>query len=383
MRQIRIGMIGYKFMGKAHSQGFKDQPIFFPIGVDPVLKVICGRDKGAVREAASNYGWQDYETDWRKVVARGDVDLVDITTPNDMHREIAVAAAEAGKDILCEKPMARNLSEAKEMVRAVESAGVKHMIAFCNRRVPAITLAKQLIEEGKIGKIYHWRCSWLADWCVDPLQPFVWRNSRDVAGSGALGDIGSHMVDLSQYLVGEIVNVNGVMKTYISERPIEKGSQRMLSVGVDDAAAFIARFENDALGIFELSRCATGNKERYGFEINGSKGAVRFDYNHLNELQFFSSKDNSREQGFRCITLGGDVAHPYTNKWGWGGGHGESGYGDLFTYQAYELFQSILTDQMPQPNFLDGLRNQAVLEAVKVSAQENRWVEVDQLLRQI
>lgn len=381
MREVRIGLIGYKFMGKAHTQGFKDLPIFYETGITPLMKVICGRHKEAVKHAAQQYGWDEYETDWRKVVSRKDIDLIDIITPNDTHKEIVVAAAEAGKDIICEKPLARNLAEAQEMLRAVEKAGVKHMVAFCNRCVPAIALARELIKEGKLGRIYHWRGSWIADWCIDPKSPLVWRLQRDIAGSGALGDIGSHMVDLARYLVGEIDSVIGITETFIKERSLLDDPDRIGKVDVDDACLFLARFESGALGSFEVTRVATGNKERYGFEINGSKGSLRFNYNHMDELYYFSRQDQPKEQGFRTIFLGGDKDHPYVGtKWGWGGGHGESGYGDLFTFQAYELMKAIANDTMPSPNFQDGVRCQAVLEAVGKSVEEGHWIKIKELM---
>ncbi len=376
MRKLNVGLIGYKFMGKAHSYGYKNLPLFFGPQYQPVMKVICGRNEEAVKAAAEQYGWEEYATDWQTVIERDDIDLIDVSTPGDTHRDISIAAARAGKNVICEKPLANNLAEAEEMLAAVQEAGVKHMTAFNFRRIPAVTLAKEFIEEGKLGRIYHWRATWLSDWIVDPGFPLVWRLQKDKAGSGALGDIGSHIVDLARYLVGEIEAVVGMTETFVKERPLLDDPTKRGQVTVDDAALFLARFESGAIGSFEATRFAGGDKERVGFEINGSKGCLRFNYNYFNELHFFSWEDPPREQGFKTIYVG-DERHPYVKHW-WPNGHFIH-YGSLFVNQAYELVKALANDEMPVPNFEDGVKCQAVLEAVERSVEEERWIRPAEL----
>ncbi len=377
MKEINIGLIGYKFMGKAHSYGYKNLPLFFGPEYQPVLKVICGRNEAALKAAAKQFGWEEYETDWRKVVERADVDLIDVSSPGYLHAEMSIAAAQAGKDVICEKPLANNLAEAREMLAAVEEAGVKHMIAFNFRRIPAVALAKEFIEEGRLGRICQWRATWLSDWVMSEDLPLVWRLQKDKAGSGALGDIGSHIIDLARFLVGDIESVVGMWETFKKERPLMDDPTKSGQVTVDDAVIFLARFENGVIGSFEATRYAGGDKERVGFEINGEKGSLRFNYNYFNELHFFSWEDPPREQGFKTIYVG-DPAHPYVKNW-WPNGHFIH-YGSIFVNQAYELFKALAHNEMPVPNFEDGVQCQAVLEAVEKSIAEQRWVRPAELL---
>ncbi|MGQ9627685.1 MAG: Gfo/Idh/MocA family protein [Anaerolineae bacterium] len=377
MQDINVGLIGYKFMGKAHSLGYLNLPLIFGSDYRVGMKVLCGRDEEAVRAAAQNYGWEGWETDWRKVVEREDINLVDVSTPGDTHAEISIAAARAGKNIICEKPLANNLSEAKEMLAAAQEAGVKHMVAFNFRRIPAVALAREFIQEGKLGQIYHWRATWLSDWLMSRDFPLVWRLEKEKAGSGSLGDIGSHVVDLARFLVGEIEEVIGTWETFCKERPLVEDPTKKGRVTVDDATLFLARFANGAIGSFEVTRFAGGNKERVGFEINGEKGSLRFNYNYFNELHYFSWDDPPREQGFKVIYVG-DPQHPYVRNW-WPNGHFEH-YGSLFVNQAYELVRSLQAGEMPTPNFEDGVECQAVLEAVEKSIRERSWVRPADLL---
>jgi len=298
-RKVNVGMIGYSFMGKAHSFGYKNMPMFFDCEAAPVMKAICGRKEEGVRAAADRYGWESYETDWRKLVARDDIDLVDVCTPGDLHVEMSIAAAEAGKIVFCEKPLAKSLANAKKMLEAVEKAGVKHMVGFNYRAVPAIALAKRLIDEGRIGELYHFRGVYLQDWIVDPEFPFVWRLDKEIAGSGPLGDLAAHTVDIARFLVGDIDEVVAMEKTFVKERPLPaeaiKGDGLAVQAGggraevtVEDATMFLAKFNNGALGTFEATRFASGRKNFNGFEINGSKGSLVFNFEEMNKLQYQS-----------------------------------------------------------------------------------------------
>ncbi len=380
-KKVRIGLVGYKFMGKAHSHAYLDMPKFFTTDAVPVMKAICGRNEEGVKEAAKNFGWESYETSWERLVKRDDIDLIDISTPNDTHRDITIAAAEAGKDIFCEKPLAMNVAQAEEMLASVKKAGVKHMVGFNYRTVPAIGLAKRLIDEGRIGQIYHYRAVYLQDWIVDPDFPLVWRLKKEVAGSGVHGDLNAHTIDLARYLVGEFDEVVGMNKTFIEERlvPLEEGElaakagKEKGKVTVDDATLFLTRFKNGAIGSFEATRFATGRKNRERFEINGSKGSIVFNFEQMNELQFFSTDDPQHAQGFKRI-LATDSTHPYMQAW-WPPGH-IIGYEHTFVHEVYELMQSIAEDRMPTPDFMDGVRCQEVMEAVDRSIEKKGWVKV-------
>ncbi len=382
-RTINIGLVGYGFMGRAHSTAYRQAWPFFQPRLKPVMKAICGRNEAAVRQAADSLGWETYETSWEQLVDREDIDLIDICTPGDSHRDIAVAAAEAGKHVFCEKPLANSLGEAKEMLAAVEEAGVKHMVNFNYRRVPAVQLAKQLINEGTIGEIRHWRAAYLQDWIVDPGFPLVWRLRREKAGSGALGDIGAHIIDLARFLVGEITDIIGMTATFIKERPLPTNmldlpaaaSTQRGKVTVDDGMAFLAHFDKGAIGTFEATRLATGRKNHARFEINGSRGSLVFNLERMNELQFYSLHDAPHLRGFRTILVTESV-HPYINAW-WPPGHG-LGYEHTFTHAVVDLLNAVAEDRMPQPDFAQGVRVQAVLEAVEESWVQKKWVQVQE-----
>lgn len=386
MSTIRVGMVGYKFMGKAHSNAYRALPMFFPASLRPEMKAICGRDAAALEAARAQFGWEDAETDWRKLIARDDIDLIDINAPSDAHKQIAIAAAEAGKHLFCEKPLALSLADAREMLDAAERAGVKHMIGFNYRFATAVQLAKKLIAEGRIGQIYHIRAVFLQDWIIDPEFPLVWRLQKDVAGSGSLGDLGAHSIDLARFLVGEFKEVIGMNETFVKERPLP-GSMTGLSasgsaggergpVTVDDATLFMARFEGGALGSFEATRFAAGHRCTNAFEINGSKGSIKFDFERMNELEVYFTEDAADVQGFRRV-LATDAAHAYMDAW-WPAGH-TIGYEHTFTHEVLELMTAFAEDRQPTPSFVDGVRCQEVLEAVDRSIAERRWVSVSEL----
>lgn len=384
--KLNVGLIGYKFMGKAHSNAFQRIGMFFEPSRKIVMKAICGRNESWVRESAQKYGWEGYETSWEKLVRRDDIDMVDITTPSNFHKEIAIAAAENGKHVFCEKPLALNLKDAREMLKAAERNNIKHQIGFNYRFVPAIQLAKKLIDKGKIGKIYHFRGTYLQDFIVDPLFPLVWRLDKEVAGSGSLGDLGAHIIDVARFLVGEFDRVIGINKTFIKERPLvermtglsgkAQSDAPMGEVTVDDATIFLAEFKNGALGSIEATRFANGHKNAMSFEINGSKGSIKFEFERMNELQYFSSEDEEGVQGFRLIQATEGI-HPYMQAW-WPAGH-VIGYEHTFVHELYEFTEAIAKDRHPEPDFNDGVKCSQVLEAVDLSIEERQWVEVDSL----
>ena len=387
MKEIKVALIGYKFMGKAHSFAYKNVSLFFDLPVKPVMKVICGRTEKAVSQAREKFGWEEYETDWKKVVERKDIDLIDITTPPNAHKDIAIEAAKNGKIVFCEKPLASTLKDAYQMLEAVEKYGVKHAICFNYRKLPAIGLAKKLIDEGKIGKIYHMRAVYLQDWIVDPDFPLVWRLQKSVAGSGAHGDLNAHLIDMARYLVGEFDEVIGISETFIKERPVLKEKEELETglgefkekaeekgiVDVDDATIFLVRFKNGAIGSFEATRFAPGRKNGQRFEINGSKGSIVFNLERLNELEYYSREDEKGTQGFRTI-IATDPSHPYAANW-WPAGH-IIGYGEAFVNMVADIFNSIAKGENPSPNFYDGVKCQEVLEAVDQSIKERKWIKV-------
>jgi len=384
-KSINVGMIGYKFMGKAHSHAYRDVSMFFETETIPVMKVICGRTEQALAEAAKRFGWENYETSWKKVIQKDNIDLIDINTPNNTHRDIAVAAAKAGKAIICEKPLARNLSEAEEMLNEVEKAGVKHMICFNYRKVPALALARELIQNNELGKIYHFRAQYLQDWITDPEFPLVWRLKKELSGTGANGDLNSHVIDLARFLVGEISQVIGMQETFITQRPELKTGKELTTgltaqsrkemgeVTVDDATLFLAKFTNGALGSFEATRLANGRRNGLRLEINGSKGSLMFELENMNELWLYSCQDPKGTQGFRRIQVN-EAEHPYINAW-WPPGH-IIGYEHTFVHIVYDFLKAIDENKMPSPNFRDGVECQKVLEAVEKSAKEERWMKV-------
>jgi predicted dehydrogenase len=369
-------------MGRAHSNAYRQVASFFPdVALHPALHVLCGRDATAVRQAADQLGWAEVETDWRALVARDDIGLIDISTPGESHAEIAIAAAERGKHIFCEKPLANTLAEAQQMLAAVQRAGVVGMVNFNYRRVPAVLLAKQLIEEGRIGQIYHWRAVYLQDWIMDPNFPLVWRLRKNAAGAGALGDLGAHIIDLARMLVGEIAAVNGLTTTFIKERPLEAATTSGLGaeagvgtgeVTVDDAGLFLARFANGAVGSFEATRFAKGRANYNSFEINGSKGSIVFDLQRMNELNVFFDDDPPDVRGFRNILVT-EGAHTYMSAW-WPAGH-IIGWEHTFTHTVLDLLNGIASGKSPAATFEDGVRCQAVLDAVEHSANDGGWVE--------
>ncbi|MGN6563896.1 MAG: Gfo/Idh/MocA family protein [Thermomicrobiales bacterium] len=380
MAEIGIGMIGYKFMGRAHSNGWRQVGHFFDVDPQPRLRAICGRDEAATRDAAITLGWEGYETDARQLIARDDIGIVDVCTPGNTHHDLALAAIQAGKHVICEKPLANTLAEAREMRDAAAQADVVNMVNFNYRRVPAVQLAKRLIAEGRIGTVRHWRAVYLQDWIVDPEFPLVWRLRKELAGSGALGDLGAHIVDLSHYLVGPIASVSGATETFIKERPLEAASaahgldaaasSETGQVTVDDAVIFLARFANGAIGTFEATRFATGRKNFNSFEINGSRGSIVFNLERLNELQVYSADDPADAAGFRTILVT-DASQPFAGAW-WPGGH-IIGWEHTFTHGFKDFLDGVRTGQSPAPDFADGYRCQAVLDAVERSAASGAW----------
>ena len=366
-RRLNVAMIGYDFMGRAHSNAWRQVGHFFDVPLQPVLQVVCGRSEDRVKEAAARLGFREHATSWEQVVGRDDVDLVDICTPGASHKEIAIAAADAGKVILCEKPLANDLADAKAMRDAALKAGVIHMICHNYRRAPAISLARQWIESGKIGEIRHFRGTYLQDWIVDPEFPRVWRLEKSKAGSGALGDIASHSIDLARYLVGEIREVCGLLETFIDERPLPEGGGRG-KVDVDDAALALMRFENGAIGSVEGSRFAPGRKNYNRFEINGSLGSIAFDLERMNELELYLSEGAA--SGFRTV-LATEAEHPYVGAW-WPPGH-VLGYEHTFVHTIFDLLTAIDADVLPTPSFEDGVRNQRVLDAIERASASRTW----------
>ncbi|HEX6623142.1 MAG TPA: Gfo/Idh/MocA family oxidoreductase [Pyrinomonadaceae bacterium] len=376
MKKVNVALIGYKFMGRAHSNAWRQVATFFEPPVAPELKVVCGRDEAGVRDAAARFGWQEHATDWEQIVRRDDIDLVDICTPGDTHLPIALAAAEAGKVILCEKPLANNVADAERMLDAVRSGGSIRMLCHNYRRVPAVALAKRLIEEGRIGEVRHYRGTYLQDWLVNPDVPRVWRLEKSRAGSGALGDLLSHSADLARYLVGEITEVCGMLKTFVPERPAPGGGG-VLPVEVDDAALTLVRFEGGAVGSIEATRFATGRRNYNRFEINGSRGSIAFNLERMNELELYT--EEGPESGFRTI-LATDPSHPYMGVW-WPPGH-IIGYEHTFTHTVLDLLRAVAERRQPKPDFEDGVRTQKILDAVERASLSRTWESVQGAVRQ-
>ncbi|MET7748667.1 Gfo/Idh/MocA family oxidoreductase [Micromonospora sp. NPDC005367] len=394
-------MVGYAFMGAAHSQAWRTVNRVYDLPARARMALICGRDSGKVADAADRLGWEAYTTDWRDLVSRDDIDVVDVCTPGDSHAEIALAALAAGKHVLCEKPLANTVQEAREMAAAAataQAAGVRSMCGFNYRRVPAVTMMRQLVADGRLGVIRHVRAVYLQDWIVDPQFPLVWRLQKDRAGSGALGDIGAHIIDLTQYVTGQrITGVSAVTETFVKERPLSAESSGLAAsangadgqvadgagpatgaVTVDDAALFVARLDGGALATYEASRFATGRKNALRVEINGSLGSVVFDLERLNELEFYDATRPTVEQGFsRILVTEGE--HPYMSAW-WPPGH-IIGYEHSFTHQMRDFIEAIATGADPAPSFADALQVQLVLDAVARSAeQSSSWTEVEPAL---
>lgn len=385
---LRVGMVGYAFMGAAHSQAWRNAPRFFDLPLRPEMTVLAGRNEEAARAAAAKLGWGDVETDWKALVGRDDVDLVDICTPGDTHAEIALAALAAGKHVLCEKPLANSVAEAEAMADAAADAagrGVLAMVGFTYRRVPAIQLARKLVAEGRIGTVRHVRAQYLQDWIADPQAPYSWRLDKQKAGSGALGDIGAHVVDLAQFVTGELLTgVSGLLETFVTERPLaEEFSGLHGSAGaggatapvtVDDAALFLGRLSGGGVASFEATRFAWGRKNAIRLEINGSAGSLAFDFEDMNVLHYFDATQPAWEAGFRRIVVT-EPEHAYVAAW-WPAGHG-LGYEHAFTHQAVDLVTALAAGEQPTPSFADGLQVQQVLEAVEASAAaDSVWTAV-------
>lgn len=378
-KTFNVGLIGYQFMGKAHSNAYRQVGRFFDLPADIRMHTICGRNEERVKAAAAKLGWDHYETDWRKVIENPEIDIVDVSTPGDSHAEISIAAAKAGKIVWCEKPLGNTLDEAKQMLDAVQEAGVANAIFHNYRKAPAVALAKRMIEDGRLGTIYHFRAVYLQDWIADPNFPLVWRLQKEKAGSGTHGDINAHIIDLGRYLVGEFDEVCGYLHTFIKKRPLAgaiddrlgaAASTEMGDVTVDDAAMFLAKFKNGALGTFEASRFAVGRKNHNRFEINGSKGSVVFNLERMNELEYYNEGDDADAKGFRLIQVT-DGAHPYAGNY-WPVGH-IIGYEHTFVNLVADALTAIAEGKPISPNFEDGYRNQCVLDAVERSSASRTW----------
>ncbi len=372
MKEINVALIGCKFMGKAHSNAWKNAPHFFDMNLKPVLKVVCDTNEQVLGDFARKWGWEETETDWRKLIARDDIDVIDIATPPDIHCDIAVAAAEAGKHVFCEKPIARNSEEAARMNEAAEKAGIVHYLNHEYRRCPAIALAKQLIDEGRVGRIFHWRGAYLQSWLADPDFPLTWHLQKETAGSGPQNGINSHSVDLARYLVGDIQSVVAMQPSFVIERPLAGQAAGtfnasaavedapMGKVTVEDAISMIVEFENGALGSFEATSFATGRKNYNYFEIYGDKGSLIFDLERMNELQFFSVDDPEHAQGFRTI-LATEACHKYMANW-WPPGH-SIGFEHEFHHGVVDFLDALDKGTSVTPSFLDGLKGMEILEA--------------------
>ncbi|HYO50883.1 MAG TPA: Gfo/Idh/MocA family oxidoreductase [Chloroflexia bacterium] len=376
-REIGVGMFGYAFMGKAHSNAYKKLPyMMYPPPAIPRLVAVAGRTEEAVKEAMNRYGYEKYYTDWREMLRDPDVQLFDNGGPNDMHAEPCIAAAEAGKHILCEKPMARSAAEAKRMLDAVNKAGVKHMVSFSYRFVPAIRHAYEIVKSGALGEIYHFRAMYLQEWITDPNFPLIWRLDKKVAGSGALGDLGAHIIDLGRFLVGEPKSVMGMTKTFITERPLPGGTGTG-KVEVDDAFEAVVEFENGAVGTLEASRFAPGRKNHEVFEINGSKGSIRFNLERLNELEVFWTDGPKETQGFTDVLVT-ESYHPFWSNW-WPHGH-IIGWEHAFVHEIAHLLDAIVNDKDVAPyggTFEDGYKNAVICDAILQSSEEGRRINIE------
>ncbi|MCH8333100.1 Gfo/Idh/MocA family oxidoreductase [Candidatus Sumerlaeota bacterium] len=377
MKKLNIGMIGYGFMGRTHSNAYRKVNQFFDLAYHPVLKAACARKEAKLNAFAENWGWESTETDWRALVARSDIDVVDIVSPNDTHHDIAMAAAKAGKIVLCEKPLAMNAQEGEAMTKAVEEADVANMVWFNYRRVPAIALAKQIVEEGRLGKVFHYRAKYLQDWTISPDLPQggegLWRLDADVAGSGVTGDLLAHSIDTAMWLIGGIDEVTAMTETFIKERALQDDPSRRKPVRIDDACAFLARFGNGALGTFESTRYARGRKNQNTFEVNGENGSLYFDLEDAHQLQYFDHGDDSHVQGWRTILVT-DADHPYMGNW-WVPGC-VIGYEHTFINALADFLKGLETGEPVRPNFRDALATQYVCAAVLQSADSRSWVSV-------
>jgi predicted dehydrogenase len=384
MAELNVALIGHQFMGKAHSNAYRQVSRFFPGKLRFRMKVLCGKACTEELEAtAAQFGWEESDCEWERVVDRKDIDLVDIATPGFLHHPMALAAARNGKHVICEKPLANTLAEAKEMLRAVEKAGVLHYVNYNYRRVPAVAYAKRLIENGFVGDIYHYHGAYLQDWIMDPDFPLVWRLQKKYSGSGALGDIAAHAADLAQFLNADITEVIGQMTTFIKERPLPgtsggawgtKGRKgKKAKVTVDDDTNFLARFKNGSVGVFESSRFGGGRRNFNTFQVYGSKGSLAWNFERMNELEVFDRTQKSVNQGYKTI-LATEADHPYAGAW-WPPGH-LIGYEHTFVHVLYDFLSCLEEDRMPEPSFRDGVKVQAVLDAIERSAKAGRWMKV-------
>ncbi|MEC5199243.1 putative dehydrogenase [Arthrobacter sp. PL16] len=373
---LRVALIGHGFMGAAHSQGWRVAPRFYDLPARPEMTLLVGRNAQGVKAAARKWGWEETATDWREAIARDDIDVVDIVTPGGSHAEIAIAALEAGKHVLCEKPLANTLEEAEAMAEAAERAGtnVFAMVGFTYRRVPATAFARDLVQSGAIGEVRQVRANYLQDWLVDPDAPLTWRLQKDHAGSGALGDLGAHAVDLAQFVTGQrVIGVSGILNTFVHERPLLGEASGLAgtavsergSVTVDDLALFSGRFDGGAVGSFEATRMSTGRKNAFRLEVAGSTGAISFDLENLNSLGFYDTTAPDTRQGFTNIMVT-EPAHPYMSAW-WPTGHA-LGYEHGFVHQAKDFVEAVMEQRQPEPSFADGLQVQKVLDGVERSA---------------
>jgi predicted dehydrogenase len=378
MKKIRIGLIGTGFMGRTHSNGYNRLQNFFPdLECTPVLQAVCSRNEASVKAFAAQWGYASYETDWRKMIARDDIDAVDICTPNDTHAEIAIAAAAAGKMILCEKPLSRTLAEGEQMVAAIEKAGVANTVWYNYRRLPAVTLAKQIIDSGKLGKIFHYRANFLQDWTISPDLPQggagTWRLDVEAAGSGVTGDLLAHCIDTAMWLNGGITDVSAMTETFIKER-VHSGTGQVKKVGIDDACIFHCHFDNGSLGLFESTRYARGHKALYTFEINGEHASLRWDLHDLNRLEMYDHADASITRGWKSILVT-DGDQPYMDKW-WVPGL-IIGYEHSFVHQAADFFKALGDGTACSPTFKEALQTQKVCESVIDSANQKAWKDTN------
>jgi predicted dehydrogenase len=376
MKTLNIGLIGYGFMGRTHSNAFLQAPRFFDLPYRPVLKAVAARKEDRVRKFAENWGYESFATDWRELVGRKDIDVIDIASPNDTHREIAVAAAKAGKMVMCEKPLGRTAKEANEMVAAVEAAGVPNTVWYNYRRVPAVTLIKQLLDEGKFGRIFHYRAKFLQDWTISQDLPQggegLWRLDVAVAGSGVTGDLLAHNIDTALWLNGPIAEVTAMTETFVKERK-HTLTGKVEPVGIDDASAFLCRFENGSLAMFEATRYARGHKALYTLEINGEHASAFWDLHDLHRIQYFDHRDEGRVRGWRSVHIT-DGDHPYMDHW-WVPGL-QIGYEHTFIHQFADFVTAAAKGESISPSFRDGLATDYVTDAVLKSAKSGKWEKV-------
>jgi myo-inositol 2-dehydrogenase/D-chiro-inositol 1-dehydrogenase len=381
MKKLNVAVVGYGFMGRTHSNAFRSAPNFFDLPYEPVLKTVCARNAERGKSFAENWGFEKAVSDWREVVADKDIDLIDIASPNDTHQEIAIAAAKAGKMVMCEKPLGRNAAEATEMVAAVEAAGVPNSVWYNYRRIPAVTLAKQLIDEGRLGRIFHYRAKFLQDWTISADLPQggegLWRLDVAVAGSGVTGDLLAHCIDTAMWLNGGIDEVSAVTETFIKERKHTLTGD-VQPVGIDDASLFLARFQNGSLATFEATRYARGHKALYTFEINGEHASIAWDLHDLHRLQWFDHKDEGKLRGWRSIHIT-DREHPYMSHW-WVPGL-QIGYEHSFIHQAADFLIAAAQGKGASPTFREGLATDRVTDAVLASAKNRTWEKVAQASR--